>query len=71
MFDKHLTDRITARDKKNDIINVLDWNRLFIDEHDPKYDEEFKKVKSENGVPEADDNNAVNTPEMFEWYINI
>ena len=71
VFDKHLTDRITARDKYNYINNVPDWNWLSIDEHDIKFDEEFKKVISENCLPEANDNNAVRTPDMFDLYINM
>ena len=39
VFDKHITECITARDKENDIINVPDWNQLSIDEHNPKFDE--------------------------------
>ena len=35
---KHLTGCITVRDKENYIANVPDWNRLYIDENDPKFD---------------------------------
>ena len=71
VFDKHLTDCITTRDKENDITDVPDWNSLSIDEHDTNFDGEFKKVISNDGVTEADDNNAVKTPEMFDSYINM
>ena len=71
VFDKHLTDRITARDKYNYINNVPDWNWLSIDEHDIKFDEEFKKVISGNVVPEANDSNVVDTHEIFDLYINM
>ena len=64
VFDKHLTDRITVRDKENDITNVPYCNRLSIDEHNTKFDEEFKKLISDDGVPEANYNNAVKTPAM-------
>ena len=47
------------------------WNRLSIDEHDPKFDEYFKKVISNDGVPDANDNNAVETTEMFDSYIKM
>ena len=39
VFDKHLTDCITTRDKENDITDMLDWNWLSIDEQDPKFGE--------------------------------
>ena len=71
LFDKHLTDYITARDKENDITDVPYWNRLSIDESDPKFDEELKKLINDYGVPEANDNNVVDTPEMFDLYINM
>ena len=51
VFDNHLTDHITARDKKNYITNVPDCNRRSIYKHDPKLDEELNKVVSGNGVP--------------------
>ena len=44
---------------------------MSIDEHDPKFDGVFKKVINNNGVPEADDNNASETPGMFDLYINM
>ena len=66
VLDKHLTDRITTKDKENNSTNVPDWNRLSIDENDPKFDEEVKKVISDDGVPKAHNNNAVNTPELFD-----
>ena len=50
VFDNHLTGSITARDKDNDINNVIAWNRLSIDEHNPNFDEEFKKLISKDGV---------------------
>ena len=53
VFDKNLTDQITSRDNKNDITDVTYWNRLSIDEHDPKFDEEFKKVISYDGISDA------------------
>ena len=71
VFGKHLTDHITARDKDDDITDVTYWNRLSISKHDLKFDEEFKKVISNDGVPEADDHNAVETPEMFDSFINM
>ena len=71
VFDKNLTDQITSRDNKNDITDVTYWNRLSIDEHDPKFDEEFKKVISYDGMSEADDHNAVETLHMFDSYINM
>ena len=70
-FDRHLTNHIIARDKENDITDVLYWNQLSIDENDPKFDEYFKKVISDNGVPEANNNNSVNKPEIFDSYINM
>ena len=39
VLDKHLTDRITARDKEQDITDVPDWIILSIDEYYPKFDE--------------------------------
>ena len=69
VFDRHMTDRITVRDKDNYITNVQDCNRLSIDEQNPKFDEEFKKVIIDDGVPDADNNNVVDTPEMFDSYI--
>ena len=71
VFDKHLTDCITARDEGNDITNVPDWNWLSINENDPKFGEYSKTVISDNGVPYSDDNNAVDMPEMFDSYINM
>ena len=40
LFDKHLTDYITARDKENDITDVPYWNQLYIDEKNLKFDDE-------------------------------
>ena len=71
MFDSHLTDRITVRDKNNYIANVTDCNRLSIDEQNPKFDEYFNIEISNDGVTEANDNNAVETPEIFYSYINM
>ena len=71
VFDKHLNYQITTRDKDNDITNVPYWNQLSIDEHDYNFDEEFKKVISDDGVPEFDDNNASDAPEIFDSYINM
>ena len=48
-----------------------DWNWLSIDKQDYKFDDEFNKVISSDGVPEDDNNNAVDTPEMFDSYINM
>ena len=59
------------RDNENDITDVPDRNRLSIDEHNPKFDEKSKKVISNDGVPGADDNNAVGITEMFDLYINM
>ena len=71
VFYQHLNDCITARDKENYITNVPDCNWLSIDENDPKFDEEFKKVIINDGVSEANDNNVVDMPEMFDSYINM
>ena len=71
VLDKHLTDRITARDKEQDITDVPDWIILSIDEYYPKFDEQFKKLIRNYGVIEAEDNNAVDMPEMFDSYINM
>ena len=71
LFDKYLTDCTKVRDKENDITDVPDWNRLSNYEHDTNFDEEFKKVMSNDGVKEDDDINAVETPEMLYSYINI
>ena len=71
VFDKNLTDCITVRKNQNDIINVTDYNWLSIDEHNPKFDEDFKKVISNYGVSEANDNNLVKTTDMFDLYINM
>ena len=71
VFDNHLNDCITPRNKENSITNMSDWNRMSIDEHNPKFDEEFKKVISGNVVPEANDSNVVDTHEIFDLYINM
>ena len=71
VFDKNLNDRITMRDQQKDITNVPYWNRLSVDENNTNFDEDFNKLISGDDVPEADDNNAVKTPDMFDSYINM
>ena len=71
LINNHLTDHITARDKENDITNVPDWNQLSIAEQNPKFDEYFNKVVSNDGVTEANDSNAVKTPDIFDSYIKM
>ena len=71
VFDSHITDRITVRDRKNYIINVPDWYWLSIDKHNPKFDEDFKKEIIDDSVTEAGADNLVETPEIFHSYINM
>ena len=52
---------------------IPDWNRLSLNELDPDFDEEFRKVINDNDVPEADrDPEPINIHEVSnDGYIDM
>ena len=55
-FNKHLHERldVISKDPSHQSSEIPDWNRLSLNEDDPEFDIEFKKVISDDSIPEAD-----------------
>ena len=56
-YDESLSKNIDARNTSLSMDEVPDWNRLSLNELDPDFDEEFKKVISDDDVPNAEHDN--------------
>ena len=50
-----LNKQLDNKDSEINIVSVPDWNRLFIDNLDPEFDNEFHKVLSDDDVPCTDE----------------
>ena len=52
-LDELLSNRLDADDKEVNITKVPEWNQLYLDEHDPKFFDEFNKVINDEIIPET------------------
>ena len=77
-YDEMLAKNIDAKNTTLSMDEVPDWNRLSLNELDPDFDEEFRKVISDDDVPDADhegepeDPNPINIHEVSnDGYIDM
>ena len=54
-FNNLLNDQLETKYVNINIASVPDWNRIYIDRHDPEFYNEFHKVISDDDVPNANE----------------
>ena len=71
IYDSKIQRRLNVKDKDIDLNQVPHWNRLLYNESDPIFVEEFEKVISDDGIPDADDLSQGATALEEDLYINM